>query len=174
VATQNIINESRPPRARGLKRDRRKVECTSLSVAPPAGAWIETGKCRNSCIGHIVSRPPRARGLKRVITVVYCQCHWSRPPRARGLKHYTFVHINFSSFVAPPAGAWIETSLRVGGAPVSNWSRPPRARGLKHGKRASIGIINKVAPPAGAWIETTIYCTCGILLQCRAPRGRVD
>ena len=58
-------------------------------VAPPAGAWIETGLKHQ--IDNSVS---------------------SRPPRARGLKHLGLVSLFFGP-VAPPAGAWIETDVSV-------------------------------------------------------------
>ena len=55
--------------------------------------------------------------------------------------------------VAPPAGAWIETELGKSHAFIEV-SLPPRERGLKHqlhkGQKGSV----RVAPPAGAWIET--------------------
>jgi len=50
--------QSRPPRARGLKR----IACPLLSaadVAPPAGAWIETGTTHNAISS--TSRAPRGR-----------------------------------------------------------------------------------------------------------------
>ena len=79
--------------------------------------------------------------------------------------------------VAPPVGAWIETSIVYGGWAASR-SRPPWARGLKpdrhrgrsdrHGSRPPWarglkqllhvhGLLPRpVAPPVGAWIETCI------------------
>ncbi len=56
-------------------------------------------------------------------------------------------------WVAPPAGAWIETcakcsSMKTGGSP------PPRGRGLKLFCHLLSVHSRAVAPPAGAWIET--------------------
>ena len=58
-------------------------------------------------------------------------------------------------WVAPPAGAWIETRNAATTQLHNNTSRPPRARGLKPLSKA-LKTINgfSVAPPAGAWIET--------------------
>jgi len=56
------------------------------------------------------SRPPRARGLKLMTDQVYVKQGQSRPPRARGLKHTKKPDIDNLEKVAPPAGAWIETS----------------------------------------------------------------
>ena len=53
--------------------------------------------------------------------------------------------------VAPPAGAWIETV--------------PSEPHL---------LMDTVAPPAGAWIETRFGNSPIQMLDCRAPRGRVD
>ncbi len=55
------------------------------SVAPPAGAWIETCQ-RFSVRDSYWSRPPRARGLKRYVRNIFDCSGRSRPPRARGLK----------------------------------------------------------------------------------------
>ncbi len=59
------------------------------SVAPYAGAWIET-RALAACLTTRASRPTRARGLKQ---------SWA------GAK--------LSGVVAPYAGAWIETKLTV-------------------------------------------------------------
>ena len=57
-------SESRPTRARGLKRQIRSVRRQRPVVAPHAGAWIET-MARSLIAGGIFrSRPTRARGLK--------------------------------------------------------------------------------------------------------------
>ena len=75
----------------------------------------------------------------------------SRPMRARGLKprHNSLDCCYF--YVAPHAGAWIETDDTHN---YSTWywpSRPMRARGLKHSYRP--GLATEL---------------------CRAPCGRVD
>ena len=59
------------------------------------------------------------------------------------------------SAVAPHAGAWIETSVRL--LLVRAWSRSPptRGRGLKPSTGRRCGVpTREVAPHAGAWIET--------------------
>jgi hypothetical protein len=53
----------------------------------------------------------------------------SRPPRARGLKLVINEDEKMTD-VAPPAGAWIETSHKRR-RKNDRRSRPPRARGLK-------------------------------------------
>ncbi|SLM19117.1 hypothetical protein SPIRO4BDMA_50632 [uncultured spirochete] len=53
--------------------------------------------------------------------------------------------------VAPPAGAWIETT------DATEWE-----------------IADIVAPPAGAWIETAMESLYSAQAAGRAPRGRVD
>ena len=75
--------------------------------------------------------------------------------RARGLKH-VMEQPNFGDlYVAPRAGAWIETMNKQINVYIEKGSRPVRARGLKPGPDryvASCGM--DVAPRAGAWIET--------------------
>ena len=58
-----------------------------MSVAPRAGAWIETYK----------SAPDTG-------------VDWSLPARERGLKRYLTSEMTPNEIVAPRAGAWIETS----------------------------------------------------------------
>ena len=54
---------SRPPWARGLKPNTLTHSGYGFPVAPPVGAWIETGSTSGiEC--PIPSRPPWARGLK--------------------------------------------------------------------------------------------------------------
>ena len=77
----------------------------------------------------------------------------SRPSRARGLKLSQGANNGTYTYVAPLAGAWIET-LQTEGHCESEMSRPSRARGLKHGPREAILEEQDVAPLAGAWIET--------------------
>ena len=54
----------------------------------------------------------------------------SRPLRARGLKPLRQDMEDWTSQVAPLAGAWIETYTAIG-RDAELWSRPLRARGLK-------------------------------------------
>ena len=165
--------QSRPTRARGLKRLVQGHIRVLQGVAPHAGAWIET---------------PLQRAWSR-------HERGSRPTRARGLKRPDDGHVVHNPAVAPHAGAWIETG-RGRCRRASAMSRPTRARGLKHAnpkrRRSSAGVAphagawietgadgavgggGQVAPHAGAWIETVSRrhrrsTPCG-----RAPRGRVD
>jgi len=55
---------------------------------------------------------------------------------------------------------------------LNDVSRPARARGLKRKQHVS-NYTWKVAPRAGAWIET-IALFNDLMVDCRAPRGRVD
>ena len=71
----------------------------------------------------------------------------SHPVRVRGLKHGRLNTTFFPKFVAPRAGAWIET-----------W------------KLCLFAHILRVAPRAGAWIET-YGCTKVICIIIVAPRA---
>ena len=101
------------------------------SVAPRAGAWIETSSIRQRPSPRM-SRPARARGLKQDRKRYVLRRRASRPARARGLKHQK-----------PRTDP--RSRLR---------SRPARARGLKRSQAASAIERLGVAPRAGAWIET--------------------
>ena len=125
------------------------------TVAPRAGAWIETGSTYDTEDGAAPSRPVRARGLK---------------------QRHILAGGGVAS-VAPRAGAWIETANSEFLLAITDLSRPVRARGLKQGwhfnderktssrpvrargLKQSAGArwhqIQIVAPRAGAWIETT-------------------
>ena len=79
----------------------------------------------------------------------------SLPTRERGLKRRlrrAFLDIHY---VAPYAGAWIETSVRTIIICKAPQSLPTRERGLKLDVKDAIDHENKVAPYAGAWIETS-------------------
>jgi len=99
---------SRPPRARGLK----QLQCLTTSWQKPSRPPRARGLKRDRAKKHhepVRSRPPRARGLKLQKGGSEMADHKSRPPRARGLKRYVSELIYIQLYVAPPAGAWIET-----------------------------------------------------------------
>ena len=156
---------SRPSRARGSKLAA-VVHNHHMSVAPFAGAWIETtgSNCASADLtvapfaGAWIetrpgppfwpgwqSRPSRARGSK------LCGCQQrprdsrSRPSRARGSKR-----------------------SRAAGVAQERRSRPSRARGSKHIRRSDREHQKHVAPFAGAWIETPI-ALCGRCCVSVAP-----
>jgi len=51
----------------------------------------------------------RARGLKLLVVGIGIDAMVSRPMRARGLKQVDEAHPFYPRYVAPHAGAWIET-----------------------------------------------------------------
>jgi len=59
------------------------------------------------------SRPTRARGLKLLIDESDPDMLASRPTRARGLKLQPLRQLLRKHHVAPHAGAWIETCLKL-------------------------------------------------------------
>ncbi len=165
---------SRPSRARGSKHDKDLPKYWKRSVAPLAGAWIETGTC--------ASRRCSA---------------WCRAPRGRVDRNQSWPVMHPTPGVAPLAGAWIETCTATccrsscpGRAPRGRVDRNITSNGAENGtvlvaplagawietSRTSHTIrdTSPVAPLAGAWIET-----CGCTSRAgtsprRAPRGRVD
>ncbi len=77
-------------------------------------------------------------------------------------------------YVAPRAGAWIETAYFFRRYLFPLKSRPARARGLKLLEIILAQRAVKVAPRAGAWIETECEYVLRQWRRGRAPRGRVD
>ena len=73
--------------------------------------------------------------------------------RVRGLKRLLTWSLRRWLYVAPHAGAWIETFMP---GKLLTWrgSHPMRVRGLKHWLLDPNGMPVLVAPHAGAWIET--------------------
>ena len=83
------------------------------------------------------------------------------------------VLLQLGAAVAPPVGAWIETSI-----PVWRWARqrqslPPWERGLKLNP-ITVVPFKDVAPPVGAWIETAKGTALPAAKSRRSPRGSVD
>jgi len=78
-----------------------------------------------------LSHPVRVRGLKHFLLAADRIIMTSHPVRVRGLKPYPLDLRTCGSLVAPRAGAWVETGLRVIRS-LAGW----------------------VAPRAGAWVET--------------------
>ena len=89
-------------RGRGLKQQFYRVHQIPISVAPHAGAWIETYK-QTSASSSCVSPPMRGRGLK----LVTYKDHWGKvmspPMRGRGLKLIDILPVYFA-VCRPPCG----------------------------------------------------------------------
>jgi len=110
------------------------------TVAPRAGAWIETW-IPEAVEEESKSRPARARGLKHASLRLLIVTTRSRPARARGLKHKAVYHHCPGCIVAPRAGAWIETTAGIIPGSYFDLSRPARARGLKPSDFAQTRIV---------------------------------
>ena len=89
--------------------------------------------------------------MKQKMASLVDQGFRSPPARGRGLKPSIKTALLFDPYVAPRAGAWIETEDTY---PMSGRSW--------------------VAPRAGAWIETMIPAKSSALRLSRPPRGGVD
>ncbi len=63
----------------------------------------------------------------------------SHPTRVRGLKLYMIIWVCLLAFVAPHAGAWIETRLSSSISVSRKSSHPTRVRGLKHSYKVALG-----------------------------------
>jgi len=97
----------------------------------------------------------------------------SRPTRARGLKLDFNAAGQLYLFVAPHAGAWIETQYKS--YPFKRFCVAPHAGAwIETCLHFAYCRRLQVAPHAGAWIETLpAHQQLSQLLR-RAPRGRVD
>ena len=128
-----LRSESLPVRERGSKRgERREDDIADQSVAPRAGAWIET-----IGIGIPIDRDK------------------SLPVRERGSKQDHMDVAEAALTVAPRAGAWIETQSRECARSITCVA--PRAGAWIETVRTPAQMQRRpvVAPRAGAWIETT-------------------
>ncbi len=94
----------RPPRARGLKQVLGIIKDKAGGVAPPAGAWIETGAVLADTEDEIVA-----------------------PPAGAWIETGSTSSGSSLASVAPPAGAWIETGEYAVAGDVKG-SRAPRGR----------------------------------------------
>ena len=148
-----------PPAGAWIETSQTRRRRRKSGVAPPAGAWIETsmrstiwtgsrsrpsrrGVDRNRnehrVIGLDLPSPlPQGRGSKQPGGFQRVSDRRSPLPQGRGSKHGLWSG-DQSRRVAPPAGAWIETSAWG----IERWP-------------------SLVAPPAGAWIETPRSRACG-------------
>ncbi len=120
----------------------------------------------------------------------------SPPARGRGLKPLAWGMCGRMHWVAPRAGAWIETAKMWSALAGLSLSPPARGRGLKPVMYKGMDIARRVAPRAGAWIETRpepptyppelVAPRAGAWIEtthsstvidagkCRPPRGGVD
>jgi len=74
-------------------------------------------------------------------------------------------------WVAPPAGAWIETSYFFGILWYVSVA-PPAGAWIETGKGKEKLAAVRVAPPAGAWIETMTRPCCLTAIRSLPPRER--
>ena len=81
------------------------------TVAPHAGAWIETVQLAQLRVLSRPSHPTRVRGLKLDMEIELYSSKQSHPTRVRGLKLTPNYAGGLYDRVAPHAGAWIETSF---------------------------------------------------------------
>ena len=102
------IIRSHPTRVRGLKPVEYGATARNQSVAPHAGAWIET--CSVIWSSHKDNVAPHAGAwIETLFEGPDDECSMSHPTRVRGLKQYCREAERFGGSVAPHAGAWIET-----------------------------------------------------------------
>ena len=160
-------------RGRGSKRCPQRRRHAAMSVAPHAGAWIETISAARQCGGGLVaphagawietspsmsrvsrigsSPPMRGRGSKLSTIVVFPES-MGRPP-CGGVDRNSSSAAPCHTAGRPPCGGVDRNYLlqRLGG---NRWSPPMRGRGSKPTRHRNLAT-DRVAPHAGAWIETS-------------------
>ena len=120
---------SRPSRARGLKLLTYLAAKRPVSVAPLAGAWIETRSPRIPTARMSVA-PLAGAWIETYCRRSNCITVGVAPLAGAWIETPASTIAKNGCFVAPLAGAWIETG--EGRAPRQLIaSRPSRARGLK-------------------------------------------
>ena len=142
------------------------------SVAPRAGAWIETVYA--SIVPRFLeSRPARARGLKLFFRFALHAVKLVAPRAGAWIETCCNGLVSGSVYVAPRAGAWIETLNFVYRLP--SLTVAPRAGAwIETIRQIKSPSESPVAPRAGAWIETGVSGELRSMNRSRAPRGRVD
>lgn len=114
-----------------------------------------------------------ARGLKLVAHPVVAHRSMSRPMRARGLKPLSCFDRGWSGSVAPLAGVWIETRIKVTYRHAAMVA-PHAGAWIETLRSLRTPLIRWVAPHVGAWIETSASAAHLMPTKSRAPYGRVD
>ena len=94
-------------RVRGLKQNY-KLLINPTTVAPHAGAWIETYKMLTMRKQAKVA-PHAGAWIETSKNKYNRRAGGSHPMRVRGLKLARTIKTNYLCVVAPHAGAWIET-----------------------------------------------------------------
>ncbi len=163
------------------------------SVAPHAGAWIETFRAERHCPRSQVA-PHAGAWIETICSSRQASPWWSRPTRARGLKLTAQGLKRADAEVAPHAGAWIETphlALFQGGAHVAPhagaWietaatraasasprlSRPTRARGLKLREWAPSRLLCESRPTRARGLKRGPRDGTAVGIQSRPTRER--
>ena len=150
---------SHPTRVRGLKGEAVSRFMGAGSVAPHAGAWIESSSPPPACQETQVA-PHAGAWIESFSPLLLVNGRsTSHPTRVRGLKDDLCSAPAHVHAVAPHAGAWIERDHAAPPSGTACWSHPTRVRGLKAPPDDGCPASNrKVAPHAGAWIERNIQC----------------
>jgi len=100
---------SHPSRVRGLKLKILLPDSLQRSVAPLAGAWIETSNVINISSSYLPSHPSRVRGLKHVLGYEFNAYALVAPLAGAWIETDKWRQDSTKTYVAPLAGAWIET-----------------------------------------------------------------
>ena len=144
-------HKSLPTRERGLKRVGRENLNEDITVAPYAGAWIETRIC--PCPRPAITVAPYAGAWIETVKLVQTEAVMT---------------------VAPYAGAWIETGGACPRFFSSLGSLPTRERGLKHYKHLIMIGRAKSLPTRERGLKPPTVAHPSGTRQRRSLRGSVD
>ena len=100
-----------------------------------------------------MSHPSRVRGLKPGTILTPIKKPSSHPSRVRGLKLSRYRDFKLISWVAPFAGAWIET-ISLTASSAAAMVAPFAGAWIETSSLVRVAGKISVAPFAGAWIET--------------------
>ena len=103
---------------------------------------------------RLPSHPTRVRGLKPYTTIRPQDWMKSHPTRVRGLKRPRDTFCRGNLWVAPHAGAWIETEPCEAWHVIAYAVAPHAGAWIETKWNQPQNAVRLVAPHAGAWIET--------------------
>ena len=100
-----------------------------------------------------MSHPSRVRGLKLTIMNMTDNTIWSHPSRVRGLKLLPYLAATWPNMSHPSRVRGLK-QLYCGGSPPPLWVAPLAGAWIETKVIELVIKLIKVAPLAGAWIET--------------------
>ena len=146
----NIPAGSPPARGRGSKQVQGIRQLGERTVAPRAGAWIETRPAVGTSRGCVA---PRAGAWIETSAWRRDPSEGGRPPRGGVDRNYLDAPPRAGGACRPPRGGVDRNCIQRATAPADG-RRPPRGGVDRNTAALTARVKLGVAPRAGAWIET--------------------